>query len=67
VIIPGSQNDRILRHLKAGKVLTPLSALRLFDCLRLGGRIYELRRHGYRIHSAICKTATGKRVAVYSI
>jgi len=43
-----SQNTLILGHLARGRSLTPLQALRLFDCLRLGGRIHELRERGAR-------------------
>jgi hypothetical protein len=63
---PESQEKKILAHLKRGHVLTPLSALNLFDCMRLSARVYGLRRRGHRIDSAIVKTAKGKRVAVYS-
>lgn len=41
-----SQTDQILNYLQAGNVLTPLEALRKFNCLRLGARIYDLRQHG---------------------
>jgi hypothetical protein len=62
-----SQCKQILAYLKKGKVLTPISALRMFDTLRLSGRIYELRQAGHRIESAVCKLPSGKRVAVYSL
>lgn len=44
-----TQNDRILAALKAGRVLTPWSALSEFGCFRLGARIYDLKRKGYAI------------------
>jgi hypothetical protein len=62
-----SQEAKILAHLKRGKVLTPMSAYHLFDCLRLSARVYNLRRRGYRIQSAICRTPSGKRVSVFSL
>ena len=40
-----SQTQQILQWLKEGKSLTPLDALREFGCLRLSGRIYDIR-HG---------------------
>ena len=64
-MIPGSQNSRILGHLAGGRMLTPISALRLFDCLRLGGRIHELRLRGYPIHTEIVELSSGKRIARY--
>lgn len=44
-----SQCKLILAHLLAGHTLTPLEALRLFGCLRLGGRIFDLRKLGHAI------------------
>jgi len=61
----GSQCARILGHLAHGKKLTPISALRLFDCLRLGGRIHELRRRGHKIRREMIDLANGKIVAQY--
>lgn len=37
-----SQRARIRAHLLAGKSIDPLQALKMFGCLRLSGRIYEL-------------------------
>lgn len=64
---PGSQAERILAHLARGKTLTSLSAYRLFDCLRLGGRIHELRRRGWDIKAHRQVLAGGKIVARYSM
>ena len=44
-----SQSSKILHYLKQGHALTPISALRMFDCMRLGGRIYDLRKRGHQI------------------
>ena len=60
-----SQKNRILSHLKTGKALTPLDALGLFDCLRLGARIYDLRDDGHIIHRDMIEVEGGKRVAQY--
>ena len=46
-----SQNQDILRHLKAGNSITPLDALNLFGCFRLAARIYDLRLQGHWIQS----------------
>jgi len=44
-----SQNKAILKHLKAGKSLTPLDALLRFGCMRLAARIYYLKQEGHII------------------
>jgi len=44
-----SQNGRILDCLRMGLRLTPLVALSRFGCLRLSGRIYDLRHMGWNI------------------
>ena len=44
-----SQNDAILSDLRKGKRVTPLSAFHDHNCLRLSGRIYDLKRKGYAI------------------
>lgn len=43
-----TQTDRILRHLREHGSITPLEALREFGCMRLGARIYDLKRAGVR-------------------
>jgi len=60
-----SQNELILRHLKAGKPITAMEALRLYGSLRLSGRIYDLRRRGFPIDARTVTTLTGKRIAEY--
>ena len=39
-----TQNQLIRQHLESGKTIAPLEALNRYDCLRLGARIYELKR-----------------------
>jgi hypothetical protein len=62
-----SQSEAILEHLKSGESLTALQALSLFNCLRLGARILELRRQGHDIRSEIIRTPSGKNVAKYTL
>lgn len=62
-----TQNRSILRHLRSGRKLTALDALRRFDCLRLSGRILELRQAGYAIATRMVRLRNGKRVAEYSL
>jgi len=61
-----SQEDMILQHLRSGRTITPLEALRLYNCLRLGARIYDLRRKGYPIHEELVD-GNGKHYAQYSM
>lgn len=61
----GSQNQRILHFMRRGRAITPLSALRLFRALRLGGRIHELRGRGHKIKTVMISLGNRKRVASY--
>jgi hypothetical protein len=63
---PQSQTACILKGLNNGLKLTPLLALEFYGCLRLGARIYELKRMGHQIETKIITTSSGKRVAQYS-
>jgi hypothetical protein len=60
-----SQCAQILGYLALGRRITPLTALDRFDCLRLGGRIHELRRRGHKIKREMILLTNGKRVAQY--
>lgn len=44
-----TQNERILRHLQDYGSITPVEALKDYGCMRLGARIYDLKREGHRI------------------
>jgi len=61
-----SQAERILKHLKAGKRLTPLTALKAGCGMRLSARILELRQAGYDIKTTIVRRGAS-RVAQYWI
>jgi len=61
-----SQTLQIFEYLKIGNKITPLEALNIFGCLRLGARIWNLRQKGYEIRSKkVCRN--GKFVAEYSM
>ena len=47
-----SQKKEIYKHLKRGRMLTPLQALEKFECFRLAARIAELRNEGYDIRTS---------------
>ena len=44
-----TQNDKILRHLEQHGSITPLEAYERYGIMRLGARIYDLKRMGYKI------------------
>ena len=46
------QKQQILNYLKGGNTLTPVEALNKFGCMRLGARIYDLKRDGHPIVKA---------------
>lgn len=60
-----SQLSDIRDYLATGASLTPLEALTEFGCMRLGARIYDLRREGVAIVTEMVEKA-GKRYASYS-
>ncbi len=61
-----SQEAEILRHLKSGKSLTPIDALREYKVLRLAARVKALRDQGYPIRTIMeTDKRTGKRWARY--
>lgn len=48
-----------------GNEITPMDALNMFGCFRLGARIADLRDEGYDIKTRIAKT--DKRYAIYRL
>ena len=61
-----NQTNRILRYLRTGRGITPLSALTRFRCMRLAARIEELRDAGVKISSRMLNRG-GRRFACYSL
>ncbi len=61
-----TQEKAILEHLKKGRSITPLDALREFNCLRLSDRIFRLRRKGYPIATNMVENGK-KRYASYKL
>ena len=60
-----SQYDKILEWLQQGHKLTPLDALHNFGCLRLGARIWEMKKNGISVQTELVKLPSGKHVARY--
>jgi len=61
-----SQTHAILRHLKKGRPIDPLTALNQFGCFRLGARIWDLKRQGVEIKTKIVHQGD-KHFARYSL
>lgn len=58
-----TNKQKVKAHLKAGKTITGLTALKMFGCYRLSAVIHELRKE-MKIKMAL----TGKkRYATYSV
>lgn len=63
-----SQSELILSYLQQGNRISPLQALDLFHCFRLGARIYDLKRRGIAIKTVIIEDKkSGKHFAEYSL
>ena len=62
-----TQREAIADYLRRGYSITPLEALTMFGCMRLGARVWELKRDGMDIDCEMVETPTGKRVARYSL
>ena len=62
-----TQNQKILRHLRDGKAITPLEALGLFGVYRLAARIGELRNAGHNIETTYKYDDNGRNYASYSL
>ena len=60
-----SQEGKILEYLKQGYPLTGLQGLRLFGTMRLGARVFQLRKEGWDIRSDWIKVGTKKSVKRY--
>ena len=77
-----TQKEQIRFYLESGGKLTPMAALNFWGCFRLSARISNIkddylfeyyeqkpsnRKPIKHIHTEIVKTASGKRIAEYSL
>ena len=46
-----TQNEMILTHLRDFGSITPVEAMKEYGCMRLGARIYNLKREGHDIRT----------------
>lgn len=61
-----SQNELIRSYLNSGGYLSALDALKMFGCMRLGARIYNLKQSGMKISRIMVEDRKrNKRYAVY--
>lgn len=60
-----SQTRKIAAHLVDIGPITPLEALSLYQCFRLGARVRELRKDGMNILTDMVEVPSGARVARY--
>lgn len=54
-----NQCKKILQYMQDCGSITPVDAIREFSCLRLGARIFDLKKAGYAI-STVLETSTNK-------
>lgn len=52
-----TQTERILQYMQENGAITPMDAMDAFGCMRLGARIYDLKKEGYVI---VKRMVTGK-------
>ncbi len=59
-----TQNEKLLKHLKSGKAVTPFTALRVAGSLRLSERMREIAAAGHQIKKEMVKVGRA-RVMMY--
>lgn len=60
-----SQKERVAMHLRNGKRISQLEAIKYFGAMRLSAIIHELRNDGYNIVSMRKKDPTGQAYVSY--
>ena len=62
-----TQKDKIEDYLKAGNSITPLDALEMFGCFRLGAHIFILRGEGLNIRTDFVTNRYKTKFAKYTL
>lgn len=62
-----TQSEMILGYMQRGRSIDPQVALRMFACMRLAPRIWDLKRAGHRINREMVRTRDDKVYARYSL
>jgi hypothetical protein len=60
-----TQTEQILTHLRNHGSITQLDAYELYGCMRLGARIWDIKRMLIPVESRTRLTGSGKRIAEY--
>ena len=50
-----TQKEKVLRHLQDVGEITPITAFAEYGIMRLGARVWDLKREGYPIETKIVK------------
>lgn len=61
------QAQRVLKHLKKHKTITPLEAIGVYGIYRLGARVYELRQAGIKVLTKYMRDEMKRPYARYSL
>jgi hypothetical protein len=62
-----SQKETLLKHLLAGKTITPLKAMMVYGIGRLAARVRDLREEGHNIVTTIQQDERGHDYAEYRL
>lgn len=62
-----SKLHQIRQWLQSGKSLTPKQAIEMFECYRLGARIFDLRATGMKIRTTAVPKSDGGTFAKYTL
>lgn len=60
-----NQNLAILEYLNQGNTITPIEGLKLFGTMRLGARIFDIKKMGYKIDTKL--VGNDKHYAQYKL
>ena len=63
-----TQNEQVLKHLLTYEKITSLEAIELYGIMRLGARIYDLKKQGYPIKTylRVGKSRNGESTVSYT-
>jgi hypothetical protein len=64
---PGSQNDKLVKHLSAGNTITRYEAILMFRIQNITARMSDLFRAGYNVVTTVKTDPNGQTYAEYSL
>ena len=62
-----TQKDKVKEYLQSGKSITPIDALEMFGCFRLGAHIFTLREEGMPIKTEFVTNRYKTKFAKYTL